>query len=85
MKATPTIGFWWIARRRRLTALDFFEKIDIREEPGSAPDKVVLIVRVVEKSTGSLNLSAGYSTTDGIIGGVSVTERNFLGRGQMSS
>ena len=63
--------------RRRLTALDFFEKIDFREEPGSAPDKVVLIVEVVEKSTGSLNFSAGYSTTEGVIGGIGITERNF--------
>ena len=68
--------------RRRLTALDFFEKIDMREEAGSAPDRVVLIVEVVEKSTGSLNLTAGYSTSDGVIGGISVTERNLLGRGQ---
>jgi len=68
--------------RRRLTSLDFFEKIDMREEPGSAPDRVVLIVEVVEKSTGSLNLTAGYSTSDGIIGGISITERNLLGRGQ---
>jgi outer membrane protein insertion porin family len=68
--------------RRRLTSLDFFEKIDMRDEPGSAPDKVVLIVEVVEKSTGSLNLTAGYSTSDGVIGGISITERNLLGRGQ---
>lgn len=68
--------------RRRLTALDFFDKIDMREEAGSAPDKVVLIVEVVEKSTGSLNLTAGYSTSDGVIGGISVSERNLLGRGQ---
>lgn len=68
--------------RRRLTSLDFFEKIDIRDEPGSASDKVVLIVEVTEKSTGSLNLTAGYSTSDGVIGGISITERNLLGRGQ---
>ena len=68
--------------RRRLTALDFFEKIDFREEPGSAPDKVVVTIEVVEKSTGSLNFSAGYSTSDGVILGVSVAERNFMGRGQ---
>lgn len=68
--------------RRRLTALDFFDKIDMREEPGSAADRVVLIVEVVEKSTGSLNLTAGYSTSDGIIGGISVSERNLMGRGQ---
>ena len=68
--------------RRRLTALDFFEKIDFREEPGSAADRVVLIVEVVEKSTGSFNVSAGYSSSEGIIGSIGLTERNLLGRGQ---
>jgi len=68
--------------RRRLVALDFFEKVDFREEPGSAPDKVILHVDVVEKSTGSFSVSAGYSTTEGVVAGVGVTERNLLGRGQ---
>jgi outer membrane protein insertion porin family len=56
--------------------------VDITEQPGSAPDKIVLTVAVVEKSTGSLNLSVGYSTSEGIIGAIGVTERNLLGRGQ---
>jgi outer membrane protein insertion porin family len=43
---------------------------------------MVLLVEVVEKSTGSLNLSVGYSTSEGIIGAIGVTERNLLGRGQ---
>jgi outer membrane protein insertion porin family len=68
--------------RRRLTALDYFEKIDFREEQGSAPDKVAMVVEVVEKSTGSISFSAGYSTTEAIVGGVSISERNLLGRGQ---
>src|SRR5688500_2186777 len=68
--------------RRRLTALDFFEKVDIREEPGSRADQVVLVVEVQEKSTGSIAFSAGYSSTETIIGSISVQERNFLGRGQ---
>ena len=38
--------------RRRLTALDFFDKIEFQEEEGSAPDKIKLIVVVQEKSTG---------------------------------
>ena len=49
--------------RRRLTALDFFEKIDFQEEEGSAPDKINLIVVVTEKSTGKISFSVGYSTT----------------------
>ncbi|MEE4239054.1 MAG: outer membrane protein assembly factor BamA, partial [Anderseniella sp.] len=71
--------------RRRLTGLDFFEKIDIRQEQGTAPDMVVIVIDVVEKSTGSINFSAGYSTTEGIIGSVSVSERNLLGTGHQAS
>lgn len=67
--------------RRRLTALDFFEKIEFMEQEGSAPDRIVLIVQVQEKSTGSINFSIGYSTTEVIVGSISLQERNFLGKG----
>ena len=67
--------------RRRLTALDFFEKIDFREEPGSAPDKLVLVVDLQEKSTGSINFSVGFSTVEYVVGSVALQERNFLGKG----
>ena len=67
--------------RRRLTALDFFDKIDFVEQEGSAPDRVVLIVQVQEKSTGSVNFSIGYSTSEVIVGSISLQERNFLGKG----
>jgi outer membrane protein insertion porin family len=68
--------------RRRLTALDFFEKIDFSEREGSAPDKVVLVVEVAEKSTGSISFSAGYSSTETVVGSVELMERNLLGKGQ---
>jgi outer membrane protein insertion porin family len=71
--------------RRRLTGLDFFEKIDIRQEQGGAPDLVVLVIDVIEKSTGTINFSAGYSTTEGAIGSASVSERNLLGMGHQAS
>lgn len=67
--------------RRRLTALDFFDKIDFIEQEGSAPDRVVLVVQVAEKSTGAINFSIGYSTTEVIVGSISLQERNFLGKG----
>ncbi|MCA0434393.1 MAG: outer membrane protein assembly factor BamA [Proteobacteria bacterium] len=67
--------------RRRLVALDFFQSIDFADEPGSAPDKVVLVVKVVEKSTGSLSFSAGYSSVETVIGSVTLAERNLFGRG----
>ena len=67
---------------RRLNGLGFFKKVTITNQQGSAPDRVILVVNVEDQPTGSLSLSGGYSTVDGIIGEVAVTETNFLGRGQ---
>ncbi|RUV74404.1 MAG: outer membrane protein assembly factor BamA [Mesorhizobium sp.] len=71
--------------KKRLEALDFFEKVEVSTVPGSEPDQVVLVVDVVEKSTGEFSIGAGYSTggdTSGPSVEGSITERNFLGRGQ---
>lgn len=67
---------------RRLRNLGFFETVRITTERGSAPDRVVVTVFVEEKATGKVSFGVGYSTSDGIIGDISIEERNFLGRGQ---
>jgi outer membrane protein insertion porin family len=67
---------------RRLNNLGFFKKVHITNRPGSTPDRVIVVVEVEDKPTGSFAISGGYSTTDGAIAEVSVTETNFLGRGQ---
>jgi outer membrane protein insertion porin family len=66
---------------RRLKNLDFFKNVKISTEPGSSSDRVILIVDLEEKSTGDFSVSGGYSTTDGALAEVSISERNFLGRG----
>jgi outer membrane protein insertion porin family len=66
---------------RRLKNLDFFKTVKITTEPGSSSDRVILIVDLEEKSTGDFSISGGYSTTDGALAEVSVSERNLLGRG----
>ena len=66
---------------RRLKNLDYFKSVKITSEPGSSSDRVVLIVDLEEKSTGDFSVSGGYSTTDGALAEVSISERNFLGRG----
>lgn len=66
---------------RRLKNLDYFKTVKIVPEPGSSSDRVVLNVDVEEKSTGDFSVSGGYSTADGFLGEVSVSERNLLGRG----
>lgn len=71
--------------KRRLEALNFFERVEISTVPGSEPDQVVLVVDLVEKSTGEFSIGAGYTSggdTEGPSIEGSITERNFLGRGQ---
>jgi outer membrane protein insertion porin family len=71
--------------KRRLEALNYFERVEIATAPGSEPDQVVLVVDVIEKSTGEFSIGAGYTTggsTPGPSIEGSITERNFLGRGQ---
>ncbi|MDQ0447601.1 outer membrane protein insertion porin family [Methylobacterium aerolatum] len=67
---------------RRLNGLGFFKKVRFSNEPGSSPDRVIINIDVEDQPTGSFSVAGGYSTQDGIIGEVSVSESNFLGRGQ---
>jgi outer membrane protein insertion porin family len=66
---------------RRLKNLDFFKSVKVSTEPGSSSDRVILNVELEEKSTGDFSVSGGYSTTDGPLAEVSISERNLLGRG----
>ena len=66
---------------RRLKNLDFFKSVKVLTEPGSSTDRIVLVVDLEEKSTGDFSVSGGYSSTDGALAEVSISERNFLGRG----
>jgi len=67
----------------RLQSLGFFqENLEIKQTEGSTPDRVVLGVNVEEKSTGELQLSAGYSSLEKFILAFSIAQRNFMGKGQ---
>ena len=68
--------------RQRIQDLGFFETVDLRTLPGSSPDRTRLEVEVAEKSTGELSFGAGFSTSDGPLGDIRLSERNLLGRGQ---
>ena len=70
------------AARKRLRALGFFKTVDIDTQPGSGPDRVIIVVKVEEQPTGELSFGAGYSTSEGVIGDISITERNLMGKGQ---
>ncbi len=66
----------------KLRALGFFKNLSVSVLPGSSSDKAVLTVDVEEAPTGSLNFGAGYSTDTELSGTISLSERNFLGKGQ---
>jgi len=69
--------------KRRLEALGYFTSVNITTAPGTAADRVVVVVDVVDQSTGSFGIGAGYSVGgDGLMLEASIEEKNFLGRGQ---
>ena len=69
---------------RHLKALGYFKSVKIETKPGSAPDRVVLDVAVEEQETGDFSIAGGYSTTDGWLAQVSISDRNFLGTGDIA-
>jgi outer membrane protein insertion porin family len=69
---------------RHLKALGYFKTVKIATEPGSAPDRVVVDVALEEQQTGNFFVSGGYSTTDGMLGEVSISDTNFLGTGDIA-
>jgi outer membrane protein insertion porin family len=69
---------------RRIKDLNFFKSVKISTEPGSAPDRVVVDIDVVEQSTGDFSVMGGYSTAQGWMVDVSVSERNLLGTGRFA-
>jgi outer membrane protein insertion porin family len=69
---------------RRIKNLNYFKNVKITNEPGSAPDRVVINVDVEEQPTGDFAIQGGYSTANGWLAEVSVTERNLLGTGRFA-
>ncbi len=68
--------------RQRIMNLGFFRQVDIEASEGSAPDRTILTVDVGEVPTGELSFGAGVSSAEGVLGDISIRERNLLGRGQ---
>jgi outer membrane protein insertion porin family len=62
--------------------LNFFEKVEVDSNEGSADDLSVIDVQVEEKSTGSMNFGIGYGTNEGGLIKFGIRERNLLGKGQ---
>lgn len=68
---------------RNLYRMDYFQNVNLETIPSGEKDKVDIHVSVEEKTTGMFTFGAGYSSVDNLFATVSVTQRNFRGKGQV--
>ncbi len=70
----------------RINSLGYFqENLEVEQNPGSTPDRIILAANVEERPTGELSLSAGFSSIENFILQGSIRQRNFRGLGQTIS
>jgi outer membrane protein insertion porin family len=67
--------------KQKLTNLNYFERVETKTAPGSSKDKVVVTIDVTEKPTGLFSIGGGYSSQDGALGTLDLSQNNFLGKG----
>ncbi|MCO4844855.1 MAG: outer membrane protein assembly factor BamA [Sulfurovum sp.] len=58
----------------------FFEKVDIESQRVSA-DKINLLVKVKETSTGTISAGGGYGSYEGLMLNASISDKNIFGSG----
>jgi outer membrane protein insertion porin family len=70
------------ASKRRITALGYFERVDVSTEQGSAPDKIIINFEIAERPTGTFQVGAGFSSVENFIVTAQVQQANLFGTGQ---
>ena len=68
------------ASQLRVQATGFFEQqggVRITEQPGTAPDRIVLLIELKERSTGSVNANFGFSSAENFLAMASITPAWF--------
>jgi outer membrane protein insertion porin family len=69
--------------KRRVTALGYFEKVELSTKRGAGDDKMDVNVEVTERPTGTFQIGAGFSSVENFIAQAQISQNNLLGRGQM--
>lgn len=67
---------------RRVFNLGFFSDITPNFEPGSSTDRVILVIKVKENRTGTVNFGGGYGDREGWFGFSDLSVDNLFGTGQ---
>jgi outer membrane protein insertion porin family len=68
--------------KRRVTALGYFDRVDVSTEQGSAPDKLIINIEIAEKPTGTFQVGAGFSSIESFIATAQIQQANLFGNGQ---
>jgi outer membrane protein insertion porin family len=71
--------------KQRVTALGYFEAVEITTRRGSSDEAVIATVEVKEKSTGTFQLGAGFSSYENFVLTGQISQNNFFGWGQTLS
>jgi outer membrane protein insertion porin family len=71
--------------RARIYQLGFFETVNVATNRGSRADTINVTVEIKEKSTGTFQIGAGFSSVESFIATAQVAQNNFLGTGQLLS
>lgn len=67
---------------QRIYNLGFFEEVKRDHLPGKTPEEVVLVLKLKEQKTGRAGVGAGYSSLNGLVGFVNLSQNNFRGEGK---
>lgn len=71
--------------KQRITALGFFENVEVTQKKGTREDTVIIEVAIKEKATGTFQVGFGFSSIESFILTANVQQNNFLGWGQTVS
>ncbi len=63
--------------RSRLSNMGYFSAVDFRNNATGTPGYKDIDITVTEQSTGSVNVGAGFSSIDSLVGFFSLTQTNF--------
>ena len=63
--------------RNRLMGLGFFDGVNVTPTDSATPDHTDISIEVREKSTGTVNFGAGFSSIDNLVGFMDIVQTNF--------
>jgi outer membrane protein insertion porin family len=71
--------------KERMMSLGYFESVEIAEEDGATPDRLIVNYEIKERPTGTFQLGAGFSSQETFLLTGQVQQENLFGRGQSLS